>query len=268
MSRAVGSRVTGLGRAEAGVGQRSDRTILLVDDHGLFDTTVVLALRGEGFDTRTVRSVDLHDLLGRPTAPAPGLAVVDVDDIVLQADGRRLRGVDLVTDLRARGWDVLIVTGREDRTGSAAAVGAGALGSVPRSWPMDVLLQVVMVAALGGEFEGDGDHRGWARRHRQSQARSRELAQRLDRLSPREREVLELLADGLRAAAIAAHLVVSMSTVRTQIRSILVKLQVGGQLEAVAVFRQQADAADLSVLRRAEFGRGRSPSAQPKSLSG
>ena len=50
-----------------------------------------------------------------------------------------------------------------------------------------------------------------------------------------------MLAEGLRAAAIAERLVVSMPTVRTQIRSILTKLEVGSQLEAVALLRQQPD---------------------------
>jgi DNA-binding NarL/FixJ family response regulator len=51
----------------------------------------------------------------------------------------------------------------------------------------------------------------------------------------REREVLALLAQDYRAGATAEHLVVSLTTVRTQIRAILVKLEVNSQLEAVAL---------------------------------
>jgi len=57
----------------------------------------------------------------------------------------------------------------------------------------------------------------------------------LARLTPREREVLELLATGMRAADVAEHGWRSLPTVRTQIRSILVKLGVTSQLEAVAL---------------------------------
>jgi two-component system, NarL family, response regulator LiaR len=56
--------------------------------------------------------------------------------------------------------------------------------------------------------------------------------------------VLELLADGLRAAAVAEHFAVCMATVRTQIRSIVAKLAMGSQLEAVALFCQQPDPED------------------------
>lgn len=58
------------------------------------------------------------------------------------------------------------------------------------------------------------------------------------RLTPRERAVLDRLAGGTRAAGIAAEFVVSVSTVRTQIRSILAKLEVSSQLEAVALVRR------------------------------
>ncbi|MDT7750381.1 MAG: hypothetical protein QOD96_4043, partial [Pseudonocardiales bacterium] len=67
------------------------------------------------------------------------------------------------------------------------------------------------------------------------QDRQKGFAQRLQRLSPREHEMLGLLTDGYRARAIAERLAVSPTTVRTQIRAILAKLEVNSQLEAVAL---------------------------------
>lgn len=60
---------------------------------------------------------------------------------------------------------------------------------------------------------------------------------RLDRLTRREREILEPLARGERAAAIAQEAVVSLTTVRSHIRSILTKLEVNSHLEAAAMLR-------------------------------
>ena len=60
---------------------------------------------------------------------------------------------------------------------------------------------------------------------------------RLNRLTPRELEVLVLLRDGLPVRAIAATLGVSESTVRTQVRAVLSKLDVRSQLAAVALLR-------------------------------
>jgi DNA-binding NarL/FixJ family response regulator len=71
--------------------------------------------------------------------------------------------------------------------------------------------------------------------HRERLATRRGLGERLDRLSGRERQVLEMLVTGQRAQAIADSLTVSLPTVRAQIRGILIKLEVTSQLEAVAV---------------------------------
>jgi DNA-binding NarL/FixJ family response regulator len=60
----------------------------------------------------------------------------------------------------------------------------------------------------------------------------------LDQLTSRERQVLADLAAGKRAATIAEESVVSLATVRAQIRSILAKLGVSSQLEAVALLRE------------------------------
>ena len=54
-------------------------------------------------------------------------------------------------------------------------------------------------------------------------------------LTPRETEILRLLADGKPAQATADHLIIGLTTVRTHIRNILQKLQVHSQLEAVAL---------------------------------
>lgn len=69
----------------------------------------------------------------------------------------------------------------------------------------------------------------------------REEAERLRvfaALTPRERAVLDHLMNGRSAQAVAAASYVSIATVRSQIRSILQKLQVGTQMEAVALARR------------------------------
>jgi DNA-binding NarL/FixJ family response regulator len=62
--------------------------------------------------------------------------------------------------------------------------------------------------------------------------------QRLDALTEREFEVLRRLERGQKAAEIAAEAVVAISTVRTHIRSILVKLEVNSQQQAIALYRE------------------------------
>ncbi|HLI58100.1 MAG TPA: LuxR C-terminal-related transcriptional regulator [Solirubrobacteraceae bacterium] len=59
------------------------------------------------------------------------------------------------------------------------------------------------------------------------------------RLSPRQREILRLLADGVRARGIAARLGLSEATVRNHIRSLLRRLDCHSQLQAVARAREE-----------------------------
>ena len=213
--------------------------VVVIDDHELFSTTLTMALRGEGLDANAWPVDGLADLLDGPLA-RPGLIVLDLD-LGRDAHGTYRHGADLVGRLRDQNWAVLVVSGSVDRPGVAAAIAGGAIGSVPKSSSFDVLLRTIVTAARGEAVMTEIEHRVWVDRHRQYLARERELSRRLARLSRREREVLELLAEALRAAAIAERLVVSLPTVRTQIRSILTKLEVGSQLEAVALLRQHPD---------------------------
>ncbi|NMO92982.1 response regulator transcription factor [Actinomycetospora sp. TBRC 11914] len=200
---------------------------------------MTMALRSRGLDARRIPVGDLIALArGRPTHA--GLVVLDLD-LGRDDEGIYRHGADFVGRLRERNWSVLVVSGSVDQPGVAAAIAAGAIGSVPKSSSFDVLLRTITNAARGEPVMSEVEHREWVDRHRRYLARERELSRRLGRLSRREREVLELLVEGLRAAAISDRLVVSMPTVRTQIRSILTKLEVSSQLEAVALVRQQPD---------------------------
>ena len=58
-------------------------------------------------------------------------------------------------------------------------------------------------------------------------------------LSPREREILDLLAKGFRYKEIAAQLFISVETVRKHIRNIYGKLQVTSRTEALLKTNQQ-----------------------------
>ena len=76
-------------------------------------------------------------------------------------------------------------------------------------------------------------------RYREQQAQARAIGRRLDSLTERERRVLDRLARGQRAQAIATDCHVTLTaTIRTQIRAVLHKLEVTSQLEAVALLHE------------------------------
>jgi two-component system, NarL family, response regulator DevR len=69
-------------------------------------------------------------------------------------------------------------------------------------------------------------------------AKRRAIEAQLDRLTPREREVLRLMAEGHPSRSIAAQLGISYTTVRTHIRSLGNKLAVHSKLEAIVKARE------------------------------
>jgi len=71
-------------------------------------------------------------------------------------------------------------------------------------------------------------------------AKRRALEAQLERLTPREKEVLRLMAEGHPSRAIAAQLGISYTTVRTHIRSLGSKLGVHSKLEAIVKARELA----------------------------
>jgi DNA-binding NarL/FixJ family response regulator len=206
-------------------------TVLVVDDHEMVRSTLVMALQTRGLRAIGIGPAELVDRIREP-APAGGLVLLDLDL------GDDLDGARLVPDLRRSGWRVLVVTGSTDESHLAVAVAQGAVGWVRKSAPFDELVQQAARAAEGRQLLYEHERArllelaGAARRNDEATER------RWARLTPREREVAALLASGLRPAAIAQQRVVSVATVRTQIRAILAKLEVGSQLEAAAIARR------------------------------
>jgi DNA-binding NarL/FixJ family response regulator len=214
--------------------------VLIIDDHELFSASLTMALRGRGFDAHHVPVARIEDFLSQMSGLA-GLVVLDLD-LGRDLDGNRVSGVSLVPNLRRLGWKVLVVSGAVDNAAAAAAIAYGAVGSVPKTSSFDKLIRAVLTAADDKQILTKAEHQRWLALHRRYRAEEHDLSGRLRRLSSREREVLDLLAEGHRAAWIAERFVVSMATVRTQIRAILAKLEVNSQLEAVALLRRQGKA--------------------------
>jgi DNA-binding NarL/FixJ family response regulator len=59
-------------------------------------------------------------------------------------------------------------------------------------------------------------------------------------LTPREREILQLLADGMSNADVAAKLFISQETVKSHVRHILAKLEADTRTQAVAIALREA----------------------------
>lgn len=211
-------------------------TVLIIDDHELVATSVMLSLRAEGVHARWCAARSEAEILATATPLTPGLALLDLD-LGRDAAGDRVDGAHLVGPLVQLGWRVLIMSGSSDRSRIGAALAAGALAHIAKHAPFERLLGAVREGLGGGPVMAPDRRDALIAFSRERNAHHAELAARLQRLTHREREVLAELARGKRAQAIADQYVVSLSTVRTQIRAVLTKLEVGSQLEAVALYR-------------------------------
>lgn len=210
--------------------------VLVVDDHELIATSLEMTLRGEGFNAARARRRGAGGILAEARELAAGAVLLDLD-LGRDESGQRVDGVGLVAPLVAAGWHVIVVTGAMDRARSGAALAAGALAVLPKRAPLEHLIAAVRAAFAGNPVMDPGRRQEFIDHFAAQDDVHREVRQKLARLSQREREVLVELAKGQRAQAIADTFVVSLATIRTQIRGILTKLEVGSQLEAVALFR-------------------------------
>lgn len=211
-------------------------SVLIVDDHDLVGTSLAVALTAEGLRAKRAGAVDLAAVVAEAAALPPGLALLDLD-LGRDRQGRRRDGVDLIVPLTERGWCCVILSAA-DRSRVGAALAAGAVAAVPKRAPFPVLLANVRAALNGRSVMSPQARQELIESFRAQDAERRDIVEKLSRLTQREREVLAELARGHRAQAVADQYVVSLATVRTQIRSVLSKLEVGSQLEAVALFRR------------------------------
>jgi DNA-binding NarL/FixJ family response regulator len=203
--------------------------LAIVDDHGLFAQSLAIALRAHGFAVSVHAPDDRPRLLAEVLREVPDVVLLD-----LQL-GEDLHGLSLVQPLTAAGARVLVVTGVTDRCELAATLEAGAVGYVSKSAPVEQLLESAVALARGSRVMSEGTRHQLLAELRAWRAQDRVDHTPFERLSPRERTVLAALVDGESVTDIAARAVVSVATVRTQVRAILQKLAVCSQLEAVAL---------------------------------
>lgn len=211
-------------------------SVLIVDDHELVGSSLALSLRAEGEDAfyRPTRSAQA--VLDTARRIQPGLLVLDLE-LGRDEHGTPIDGVELIRPLRAAGWRVLVLSGSSNGARAGAALVAGGFAWVSKNATFAHLLAAIRDARAGRSAMAPGQRERLIGLYRDRQRERQDVVVKLERLTPREREVLAHLAEGRRARAIATHFVVSVPTVRTQVRAVLGKLEVGSQLEAVALYR-------------------------------
>jgi DNA-binding NarL/FixJ family response regulator len=130
-------------------------------------------------------------------------------------------------------WLVLTDTARGPLWGAMLEVGV--VGILPGTTSLSVLLDELALAGAGGASRLPPDQDELVARWRRAESEREKMRARLASLTLREAEVLRLLHQGRSVREIAEVHGVARSTVRSQVRSVLRKLEVSSQLAASAV---------------------------------
>ena len=189
-----------------------------------------------------VRATSRDECIELAATRHPSAAVVDVD----VSPGGEL---ELCDALRRHGVPAVMVI-RSGTVNHLALLEAGAQGITPASDGLDGLLIAVRTVLQGNTYVPP-HLLGIVLHGLIVQRRSLDVsAGRVDRLSPREREVLGLLGAGADYREIAARLVISPHTAKTHIHRLLGKLEVRSRIEAAALaVAHGVTAPDLEVVR-------------------
>lgn len=205
-------------------------SVAVVDPHVMLAQAIAAQLRARRFDAQVLD-------VGRPIVAqteAIGVDVVLLDRDLGHAD---LDGAELIEQLSAAGTPVVVLTSSADRLTVADALIRGASAVLSKSLGFDDLVEAIEAAAGRGEMihptasDRVGLISDYLAHERNAEARRAPF----ERLTPREEDVLEAMMSGSTCAEISAQQFVSISTVRTHVKSIMRKLEVGGQLKAVAL---------------------------------
>jgi RNA polymerase sigma factor (sigma-70 family) len=181
-------------------------TIFIVDDDQEVRAAIELLMDSVGLAAEPYASA--QDYLDRFDPARPGCLVLDVRM-------KGMSGLDLQERLAYEPLHppIIVVTGHGDVPMAVRAVKNGAVDFIEKPFNDQALLDAVHRA-----LEEDASQRGQA-------SRLAELRERLQRLTPREREVLDQVVAGKRNKVIAADLNISQSTVEAHRARVMEKME-------------------------------------------
>lgn len=183
-----------------------EATVFIVDDDKEVRESIALLMQSVGLPSESFASA--RDYLDQFDSSRPGCLVLDVRM-------PKMSGLELQQQLlqQAIHPPIIIITGHGDIQMAVRAVQAGAADFIEKPFRDQLLLDAIHRA-----ITRDAEQRGVA-------SRRSEIEQRLQRLTPREREVLDRVMQGARNKVIAFDLNISQSTVEAHRSKVMEKMQ-------------------------------------------
>jgi DNA-binding NarL/FixJ family response regulator len=200
--------------------------LVIIDDHEALREGLAVLLRQGGMEV-VAAAANVAAGLDVVDHAEPDVAIVDIR----LPDGS---GIDLTRRLleRAPELGVILYTGDSDFDLLYDGLDSGARGYALKAGSIDELLAAVERVARGGTYVDPRLDRVLL---------SEPATARLPNLSPREREIMHLMAEGGTAQDVGAMVGVSVETVRTHVRNVIRKLQARNRVHAIAIALQRGD---------------------------
>lgn len=201
--------------------------VLLVEDHDSFKQSLAIVLDAEESFKVVGQAGSVEEAMKFREVEAE-VAVVDLG----LPDGD---GVDVIWQLREAhpAIKALVLSASIDRADIARAVEAGAAGVLHKSSSIAEVIDALERLVAGEVLLPSEEVVDYLRLAGQERERRHQEHLAVLRLTAREREVLEALADGLNSKQISERLSMTIETERTHVVNILNKLKVHSRLEAV-----------------------------------
>jgi DNA-binding NarL/FixJ family response regulator len=217
-------------------------TILIVDDERTF---------GEALEVALDREEDLQ-ILEVATDGADAIRLVrerQPDVVIMDVSMPGMNGIEATRRILETKPDtaVLVLSGHEDEHLLARAVQAGAAGLLRKTEAVEDVADSIRKAHQGEPLHDDDDLERAMRRLRHRRDADDDARRRLDRLTPRETEILELMARGMTPEEIATSLKMSPNTLRTHTQNVLTKLGVHSKMEALVLAIRHGKVATIDL---------------------
>ena len=209
--------------------------VMVVDDQALVRRGFALILDNEPDIEVVAEASSGVEAIEKAREQQPDIILMDIrmpEMDGLEATARILKSAETgeAGDAACR---VIILTTFDPDEYVFRALQAGASGFVLKDIPPEALVQAVRTVADGGAMLAPGITRRLISQFAQKMGMGRNLAERLERLTAREREVLAAIADGKSNAEIAEALFIGPATVKTHVSSLLSKLGLRDRAQAV-----------------------------------
>jgi two-component system, NarL family, nitrate/nitrite response regulator NarL len=202
--------------------------VLVVEGHQVVAEGLAALINDQGDMEVVGKAATVADSIAAAAQLRPDIVLLDFR----LTDGT---GADAGTAIRQVRPDTrMIFLTREDSDAARfAALEAGASGFIHKSRAAAEVVDAIRVVAGGGTLFTP-------RAISTLLNKRREVESQLEKLTPREKEVLRLMAEGIASRDVAGKLGISYTTVRTHIRSLGSKLGVHSKLEAIVKARELA----------------------------